>query len=206
MLNNVIFGELIMETSPKFFLISTVLLVPFVYGISFIPDVCAVDPAPGYLNSNTCGAKTTNPETGVTKQTCCWKERTGTSQAPGPEKIVCQTCEDHGRPGENLVGCDAPVTQAAAPLKPELSGTLDEGQIIEGNTTDPDLTQDRLPGGGIFKVPGTNATFAEHDNSSSSSTLAQLQSSVENKTTEEETQEEQNESEDSEDESEEEEE
>lgn len=47
--------------------------------------------------------------------------------------------------------CTTPEKQAAGPPRPELSGTLDEGGI-EGNTTGPNLTENRLPAGGVFKT------------------------------------------------------
>jgi hypothetical protein len=67
-------------------------------------------------------------------------------------------------------------------LRPELSGTLDEGGVLEANKTSPGLTQDKLPGGGVFKAPDTNLTFSQTNNSSNTSTLGELQSEVENDT------------------------
>jgi hypothetical protein len=78
--------------SSAIFASGIILLVPFLYYTTSIPDVCAQSPSAGYLNSGTCGAKTTNPTTGTSKQTCCWKQRTATSAGPGAEITVCQTC------------------------------------------------------------------------------------------------------------------
>lgn len=54
---------------PVTFVVSVILLVPFVYGYSFISDICAVPPAPGFRDSQTCGAPTTNPTSGRISQT-----------------------------------------------------------------------------------------------------------------------------------------
>jgi hypothetical protein len=98
-----------MNNSPEIFLVSTILLVPFLYGTT-IPDVCAVPPSSGYSTSGTCGAKTTNPESGLSQQTCCWKQRTGTSAGPGPEVNVCQTCYQSDI--RSPLSCSDPVVQA----------------------------------------------------------------------------------------------
>lgn len=174
--------------------------MPFVYATFSIPDVCAEAPAAGYTSSKTCAAPTTTPK-GETVQTCCWKERTGTSQAPGSEINYCQTCYSTGGNIGNL-NCTPKQQQAAGPLKPELSGTLEEGQVIEGNTTGSNVSQDRLPGGGIFKVPETNLTFSQTDSSNNinNKTLAQLQSDVEDEAKENGAEEEQEESAETEDE------
>ena len=41
-----------MLIKPSIFAVSVILLVPFVYGISVVPDVCALPPAPGYSGSD----------------------------------------------------------------------------------------------------------------------------------------------------------
>ena len=50
-----------MQTRPVIFVVAVVLLVPFVYGISSIPDVCAAAQNPGYTQSLEC---TGSDETG----------------------------------------------------------------------------------------------------------------------------------------------
>ena len=146
-----------MNSRPEIFLITAVLLVPFLYyTTSLAHDVCALPPSSGYSHSDTCGARTTNSETGESKQTCCWKQRTGTSMGPGPEKMVCQTCSSSG----NGLSCDAPVTQAI-----KSPGTIRPDQnagVQDEPSTSPKLGGGLIPKtGGIFEDPittGSNAT------------------------------------------------
>jgi hypothetical protein len=99
---------MVMQSKPVIFVFTVILLVPFVYGISSISDVWALPPSSGYSTSGTCGAKTSNEE-GLSKQTCCWKQRSGTSAGPGPEVTVCQTCYQSDI--RSPLACDNPVTQ-----------------------------------------------------------------------------------------------
>ena len=99
-----------MQSRPEIFLVTTVLLVPFLYFSSSIPDVCADEPSWGYLESRSCGAKTTNPETELSKQTCCWKERLWTSTGPGNVTTLCQTCYEGYKIGK--IYCDEPIDLA----------------------------------------------------------------------------------------------
>ncbi len=133
-----------MQVTPVIFVITAVLLVPLVYASISIIDVCAAPPSKGYSDSETCGAKTTNPETGQSKQTCCWKERTGTSAGPGPEITVCQTC--YQTDIRSPLACDTPVSQA---MKLPPSSPL------------PDITQDRIPREGVLQSPENNNTFSK---------------------------------------------
>jgi len=211
------------------FVVTAVLLVPFVYASSSIPDVCAVPPAPGYQDSETCGAPTTNPETGETQQTCCWKER----QYPKTGEVtVCQTCSTYEVGGPLF--CDAKQQQA---IKLPETTRPEQGGVLEDPSTVPKLGQDVLPkGGGVLEQPENNMTFsksnvtfplandsddnmtfsksnvpflqANDSDDNTSKTLAELQSEVEKDTAEESTgennvEEEQDESEETEDSSEE---
>jgi hypothetical protein len=116
-----------MQIEPRIFAVSVILLVPFFYVTSFIPDACAVPPSSGFSTSGTCGAKTTSSD-GVSKQTCCWKERTGTSMGPGPEVMKCQTCYQSDI--RSPLACNDPVVQSTKvpeDIRPELnSGVQDE--------------------------------------------------------------------------------
>lgn len=177
-----------MNSRPEIFLVATVLLVPFLYATSSIPDVCAEAQHPGYSSSASC---TGSDDTG---KTCCWREKVEGSMLG--EKW-CQTCTTKPTPDGKGASttCTWPKKQASA-IEP--SGNLPG--------LNQDLTQDRIPGGGIFKVPETNLTFSQTDNSSTSSnnTLAQLQSDLEEDevggtTGEQDAEEEQDESEESED-------
>ncbi len=140
------------------------MFVPLAYATFSIQDACAVPASTGYLFSKNCSGEERDPDKG---QLCCWNEK----DSKGKEQLYCQIC----REAKGGLDCDPAVVMSPPPPKPELSGTLEEGNVLEGNATG------RLPGGGIFKVPETNLTFSQTDNSSNTSnnTLAQLQSDVE---------------------------
>src|SRR5918994_3743145 len=114
------------------FVLSAVLLVPFVYAFPAIPEVCAVPPSSGFSSSGTCGAKTTNAD-GFSKQTCCWKQRTGSSAGPGPEVNVCQTCYQ-GPSITSPLSCNEPVTQAIK-LPEGIRPEQNEGVLDAPSTT-----------------------------------------------------------------------
>lgn len=161
-----------MNSRLAIFTVIPVLLVPFLYFTSSVPDVCAAPPSVKWGLSQDC---TGALDKGDGIKTCCWKEK----DAKGNEVDKCQSCTYY----DGALYCD----EVAFPesLRPGLSGTLDRGEVIEGNTTGPNLTEDRLPAGGVFKVPDTNLTFSQTDSSNmSNNTLAQLQSDVENDTAE----------------------
>ena len=146
-----------MQSKSPIFVVTVILLVPFVYGISSIPDVCAVPPSPGYSESGTCGAKTTNPETGLSQQTCCWKQRTGTSQGPGPEVTVCQTCYQSDL--RSPIACSDPVVQAMK--LPEGIRPEQEGGVLEDPATSPKLEGNVGPRGEFQELPENNMTLSE---------------------------------------------
>jgi|SRR5688572_9156648 hypothetical protein len=168
-----------MQFRPEIFAISVILFVPFAYATFSISDVCAVPPSVKWGLSQDCTGAL-NKGDGI--KTCCWIEK----DAKGNEVDRCQACSAHDD-GEIYCG---PVTFPES-LRPGLSGTLDEGGVIEGNTTGSKLTENRLPGGGVFKAPEPNISFSQTDNSSTSSnnTLAQLQSDLEKEEAEESTEE-----------------
>jgi hypothetical protein len=153
------------EIKFSIFVVSAILLVPFLYfAASPLPDACAVPPSTGYLFSKNCSGDEQDQDKG---QLCCWNEK----DKQGKDQLICQVC----REAEGGLDCDQPVVMAPPPLKPGLSGTLEEGNVLEGNATG------RLPGGGIFKAPETNLTFSQTDSSSnmSNNSLAELQSDIE---------------------------
>lgn len=160
-----------MHSKYAIFMVSAVLLVPFVYATSSLPYVCAVPASGDYVTSKDCSG--TLEGEGI--RTCCW-EKDGA--------IQCQSCQrSTDKDGDPVLFCGPVVFPGS--LRPGLSGTLDEGQVIEGNTTGPGLTQDGLPGG-VFKVPERNQTLTQSDNNSNN-TLAELESDIEGNTDEEST-------------------
>jgi hypothetical protein len=133
------------------FAVSAVLLVPFVYATSSLPDVCAVPASDNYVTSKDC----TGTLSGDGIRTCCWVEK----DANGKEVDKCQACSrSTDKDGDPVLFC-GPVLFPGS-LKPELSGTVEEGGIIEGNTTSPDIDQKR----GVFKErTDSNNTFSQDD-------------------------------------------
>jgi hypothetical protein len=149
-----------MQCKPEIFLVSAVLIVPFLYYVDSVPVACAYPPK--WLQSSDCyGEKDSG-------RTCCWTEDSGANKG----KKVCQTCVDFiDKEGASQTRC-GPVEPAAF-KSPQTASPLEPQQ---------DLTQDRIPGGGVFKVPETNLTLSETDinRSNSSNTLSELQSDTEN--------------------------
>lgn len=141
-----------MNSRPEIFLVATVLLVPFLYYTSSISDACAAISAPGFRSSQNCNEKVMKEGS---EKTCCWRE-------PIEGSILgqkyCQTCTEKCSPDQKSCTetCTFPEKKASAT---DPSGTLPD--------LNQDLTTERLPGGGVFKVPETNLTFSETDISSS---------------------------------------
>jgi len=131
-----------MQIKTPIFVVSVILLVPFVYGFSIIPDVCAAAQHPRYQTGNCTGSQ----DTGMT---CCWRE-------PIEGSILgqkyCQTCTTTYDPKTKLHTevCTSPTKQASAN---DPSGSLPD--------LNQDLTTERLPGGGVFKAPDTNNAIQE---------------------------------------------
>ena len=143
-----------MQVRPEIFAFSVILFVPLAYATFSIQDACAAPVSPRY-QTGTCSGM---PQDSAGK-TCCWRE-------PVEGKLLgeryCQTCyKTWDEVTETFTEtCTTPEKQAVAPLRPELSGTLDEGGVIEGNRTTPDSDQKT----GIFKDPiENNDTFSQDD-------------------------------------------
>jgi hypothetical protein len=73
------------------FMILPLLFVPLVYGISPTPEAYALPRDPNY-HTGSCGAETTNPNTGDTQITCCWEGRDPGKLPPLNKVTYCQTC------------------------------------------------------------------------------------------------------------------
>ena len=118
-----------MNTRPEIFLVTTVLLVPFLYVSSSLPDACA-RPAPG-IDTICLG-----DILGKKGEKCCWIVTGETTQ-----RIVCHTCWKTFNDQGSIERC-TDATPAAHP--------------VPGSEP-----QNRLPGGGVFQLPKTNATVSE---------------------------------------------
>ncbi len=192
-----------MQMRPVIFVLGVILLVPFVYGYSFISDVCAVPPAPGYMDSKTCAAPTKNPENGKTYQTCCWKER---NYPEIGEKTFCQTCSR----GENVndISCTEKVQQSMK--LPETTRPQQEGGFLEDHESNTTFAEGLGPNfGGVLEQPTENnmtfsrsnvpfpqANVSSNDSSSNNDSALKLSGEIEqieNKTITEEDEEKQNE-------------
>lgn len=140
-----------MQVRPEIFAISVILFVPLAYATSSIPDVCAVPASDNYVTSKDC----TGTLSGDGIRTCCWVEK----DANGKAVDKCQSCSrSTDKDGDPVLFC-GPVLFPGS-LKPELSGTLDEGGVVEGNRTTLDSDQKT----GIFKDPiENNDTFSQDD-------------------------------------------
>jgi hypothetical protein len=97
--------------------LSTVMLVPFLYYSTSVPVACAV-PNDGYNLTDNCTGK----ETDKTGKTCCWTAYEG----PDKGKKVCQTCyTKQGTDGSYMQSC-SPVKPAAFKSPPQ---TLQPGTL-----------------------------------------------------------------------------
>jgi len=127
----------VMQSRPEIFLVTTILLVPFLYVSSSTPDACAYPSK--WLESVDCYGDLGSG------RTCCWTEDSGLNKG----KKVCQTCLDFkDEEGASYTKC-GPVAPAAS--KSPLPG-------LE--------TKDRLPGGGLFELPETDNSLSENNSSS----------------------------------------
>src|SRR5688572_6543638 len=102
-----------MNSRPEIFIVTTVLLVPFLYyAASSIPDACAVIG----VGSSGPDAQCTGKGTDTNGQKCCWTAEEG----PNKGKTVCQTCTERcDAQGACITRC-SPVGPAA--LKSTLPG------------------------------------------------------------------------------------
>lgn len=131
---------------PIVFAVVSLLVISFVYSSISTSGVFALPPDPNWDPGGTCGAETTNPETGQHKQTCCWKE---TERGPYPkigtrEVTYCQTCTY-----ASARDCGSKVAQG-----PPLGSDLPTAEIVPPIRTLPgdvgDLpTLEQVPGPGL---------------------------------------------------------
>lgn len=155
-------GYINVQTRPVVFMGFAILIVPIVYALPLVPDVCAVPPDRNFAEGS-CAAPTKDPRDGRTYQTCCWKERVYPYIG---EKMVCQTCSR----GENVadVDCSDKVVQ----LTTKLPKTVlpDQGAVLEDSTTPPKFTQNIVPKTGVLQQG--NLTFSEANITSNNDTVA----------------------------------
>ena len=165
MLNNMdISAKCVIHAKPVIFFALPLLFVPLSYGISFTPSACALPPDSGWLSSNTCGAETTDPRSGDTKRTCCWKE---TQRGPYPkigttEVRYCQTCTYPA--GGGSPDCKPKEVQLMTPSSRLPAGVLENPPLtleqVPTNPTPPLSAENTNipPSGGEEKTPTLNPT------------------------------------------------
>ncbi len=132
-----------MNIRAEVFTVIMVLLVPFLYAASSVPDVCA---APREQGWGTTECRLTSDEK---YKTCCWHEPDG--------DLVCQTCEADG------TNCDpATVEKGSKDIQP---GGVPGGGVLQEPSSDsgPKLFQ---KDGMVFKLPTENKTAPSEQNSS----------------------------------------
>lgn len=74
------------------FVVTTVLLVPFVYGFSVVPDTCALPQDPKWDKQGDCWY----PEKDKNIMICCWERPD--AKNPGETETACQTCDTSTNP------------------------------------------------------------------------------------------------------------
>ncbi len=154
-----------MQSRPEIFVVTAVLLVPFIYATSSIPDACAVPPDPRFGGSDTDFCMN-SPES--LSAVCCWTEE----DDEGIEIQVCQICALNTQTG-NFDDCGEVHQAFKGPLSSN-DITQDKGGVLEDPTT---LSQENNMT--FFK---SNLSFPQSNNSddNTNNTLALLQSGVEN--------------------------
>jgi hypothetical protein len=83
------------EIKPVIFVFSAVLLVPFVYALSYTPEVCALDADPHWGKTGEC--QDISVGDGKVVKECCWEEPDVLN--PGKTIKWCQRCATEGAEG-----------------------------------------------------------------------------------------------------------
>lgn len=182
-----------MQTRPVIFVFSAVLLVPFIYAVSYIPEICAEPKDPRYDGASTCVLSDD-----MERMTCCWSEPD--IMNPGESIIWCQTCDSGyggncgpvslkkstgsmGVPPGSVLEDPESNTTFAEGLGPNFGGVLE--QPTENNMTF-----------SKSNVPFPQANVSSNDSSSNNDSALKLSGEIEqieNKTITEEDEEKQNE-------------
>jgi len=144
-----------MQLRSVIFVVTAVLLVPFVYATSSIPDACAEISSPGYQSSKDC----TGDKSDSKGKTCCWRSPEGGSTLG---VTYCQTCKITCDSKQCIETCGHPEKQLVKPPTTEESGPLQDDGVFEDPTAGPKLDQDVSPrAGGIIEIPENNLTFSK---------------------------------------------
>jgi hypothetical protein len=124
------------------FAVTAVLIVPFVYGFSIIPDTCALPQDPKWGKQGDCWF----PEKNTDIMTCCWE--IPDPKNPGKTQTACQTCDTSTNPKD----CGDVVV-----LKPSSDTTdLPQGGVLQ-DPAGPTNPQGGPQGGGVLQDPSTDS-------------------------------------------------
>jgi hypothetical protein len=139
-----------MQIKTPIFVVSIILLVPFVYAASYVSEVCAVPPDPKWGKSGECIVIQSGESDKIME--CCWQEQDILN--PGKTITWCQRCSDTG------VGECGPVY-----LKPTSKDFVEPpgGSVLEDPLTDSkpsDSFKDR-----IIKLPNKTSTLSQSNSS-----------------------------------------
>lgn len=133
------------------FILTGVLLVPFVYGISSVPEVCAAPKDPNWGKTGEC--RNISVGEGQQVMECCWQEPDILN--PGETITWCHICADLG-----FGDCG---TVYLKPTEKDLTNPSSGGLLQEPQTDSKgrlDSFKDR-----IIKLPNKTSTLSESNSS-----------------------------------------
>jgi hypothetical protein len=161
--------EQIMQLTSLIFVVISLLVIVLIYGSISASNIYALPPYDGYLFSQTCGAPSTDPRDGKTKQTCCWTEMGGSGPFR-PRVNVCQTCTVSGESPTKVGDCKEKVQQGlveqppiplpSSPAAPLQGGVLDQPPS-QGLAPLLPRGQSVLPGEGVLQETPAGQDAAE---------------------------------------------
>lgn len=131
-----------MQVRLVIFIFSAVLLVPFIYAVSYIPEVCAAPKDPNWGKTGVCTTWGENDEL----MECCWEEPDLLN--PGETVTWCQTCDSNGKNCGDLY------------LKKPTTGPFDTSPPGGGALQDPGSSTNKPLGplgGGVMQDPSTES-------------------------------------------------
>jgi hypothetical protein len=143
-----------METKYAIFIVSTPLLIPFLYYSTSLSDACALPPDPQWGKTGNCYFPVSSDHDIMT---CCWEEPD--LYNPGETVTWCQTCTTT----EGTQVCDEAVIKPASPTSPQ-AGTHNppQGSVLEDKPTKLPKTFGNLEGR-VLKVPEKSNTLPQND-------------------------------------------
>ena len=130
-----------METRPVIFVFSVLLLVPFMYGLTLLPEACAEPKDPNWGKTGVCVESDDRKD-----MTCCWEEPDINN--PGKTVTWCQICDGYGN---NCGPVHLKPSTGSMDTSPG-GGVLQEPSNVPSNDSGPKLFE---KGGGILQFKPT---------------------------------------------------